>query len=69
LIFLTGSRENGNGANGAAEPGDAAGIMDLTPDGKTMFLNAVNYMAVPEPSTYALIAVGGAALLFRRRKS
>jgi hypothetical protein len=70
LIFLTGSRENGNGANGSAVPGDGAGMFDLTADGKKMFLNAVTYMAVPEPSTYALMGFAGAAfVMLRRRKS
>jgi hypothetical protein len=39
LVFLTGSREY----NGLTSEG--AGILDLTPDGTKMFLNAVNYMA------------------------
>lgn len=61
MVFLTGSRENGITSEGA-------GIMDLTPEGQQLFLNAVDYMAVPEPSTYALIGLGGMALMLRRRK-
>jgi len=61
LVFLTGSRELGIDSQGA-------GIYDLTPQGEQLFLNAVDYMAVPEPSTYALIGLGGMALLLRRRK-
>jgi hypothetical protein len=62
LVFLTGSRENGG------LTAEGAGIYDLTTDGSRMFLNAVGYMAVPEPSTVALLVLGGAALLFRFRK-
>jgi hypothetical protein len=62
LVFLTGSRENVITAEGA-------GMYDLTPEGKQLFLNAVSYMAVPEPSTYALVGLGGMALFFRRRKA
>jgi hypothetical protein len=61
MVLLTGTRENGIAS-------DAAGIYDLTPEGRQLFLNAVDYMAVPEPSTYALIGLGGIALFFRRRK-
>jgi len=72
LVFLTGSREHA--ANAATVPplttsGEIAGIMDLTPQGQQLFLNAVSYMAVPEPSTYALVGLGGMALFFRRRKA
>jgi hypothetical protein len=69
LVFLTGSREGGVGVNGANVPSDGAGMYDLTTDGRTMFLNAVNYMAVPEPSTYALLGVAALGLIARRRKS
>ena len=62
MIFLTGSRENIISAEGS-------GMYDLTPEGKQLFLNAVSYMAVPEPSTYALLGLGGMALFFRRRKT
>jgi hypothetical protein len=60
LVFLSGTRER----NITSE---ASGIFDLTADGTTMFLNAVNYMAVPEPATFTL-SVLGAACLFRRRR-
>lgn len=63
LAFLTGSRE----ASGLTSHG--AGIYDLTPEGAKLFLNAVNYMAVPEPSTVALVALGGVALVLVRRKA
>jgi hypothetical protein len=43
LLFLTGSREH----NGLTSEG--AGIIDLTEDGRKMFLNAVNYLAGTEP--------------------
>lgn len=62
MIFLTGSRENSGGNS------QTAGIYDLSPDGAQAFLNAVSYMAVPEPSTYALLGFGGLALLFRRKR-
>lgn len=63
MVFLTGTRE------AAGVDSSTAGIFDLTPEGQQLFLNAVDYMAVPEPSTYALIGLGGMALLFRRRKA
>lgn len=62
LAFLTGSRE----ASGLTSHG--AGIYDLTPEGAKMFLNAVNYMAVPEPSTIALVGLGGLAIFLLRRR-
>ena len=66
LVFLSGSRESGTPALTA----EGAGIFDLNPDGSRMFLNAVNYMAIPEPSSGLLIALGtGVALLGRRKRS
>jgi hypothetical protein len=64
LIFLSGSREN----DGLTSEG--AGIYDLQPDGQRMFLNAVRFMAVPEPSTACmmLLAVAGLAVLRKRIK-
>ena len=62
MVFLTGSRETGG------VPTAGAGIYDLSPAGEEMFLNAVNYMAVPEPSTFTLFALGAGAFLLRRRK-
>ncbi|MHC1768748.1 MAG: PEP-CTERM sorting domain-containing protein [Verrucomicrobiia bacterium] len=61
MVFLTGSREQTITSEGA-------GIFDLTADGSRLFLNAVNYMAVPEPSTMALLVIGGASMLFLRRR-
>ncbi len=61
LVFLSGSRERGVTTN-------AAGIFDLTADGSTMFLNAVNYMTIPETSGIVLIAFGASAFLRRRRR-
>jgi hypothetical protein len=51
LVFLTGARE----ANG--DSSETSGLFDLSPAGQTMFLNAVNYIAVPEPSTFALLGI------------
>jgi hypothetical protein len=62
LVFLTGSRE----AAGASS--ETAGLLDLTADGQRMFLNAVNYIAVPEPATYLLAAAGFAILLYWRKR-
>ena len=63
LVFLTGSREN------AGLTSEGAGIYNLSPDGAQMFLNAVSYMAVPEPSTWTMIGLGiGAFVLLQRRK-
>ncbi len=62
MVFFSGSREMGITSQ-------AAGIYDLTADGSRMFLNAVDFMAVPEPSsTMTLGLLGAAALLRRRRK-
>ncbi len=60
LVFLSGSRERGITS-------EAAGIFDLTADGTRMLLNAVDYMAVPEPTTFTLGVLGAACLLRRRR--
>jgi hypothetical protein len=62
LVFLTGSRE----AAGASS--ETAGLLDLTADGQRMFLNAVNYLAVPEPATYLLAATGITILLYWRKR-
>jgi hypothetical protein len=72
LEFLSGSREHA--ANASAVPplttnSEIAGIIDLTDDGRRMFLNAVNFMlAVPEPSTAMLLtfAVAGLGMLRKR---
>lgn len=60
LVFLSGTRERNL-------TGEGAGIFDLTADGSLMFLNAVDYMAVPEPSHLVLAFSGGLVLLRRRR--
>jgi hypothetical protein len=63
LVFLSGSRE----ADGITS--ETAGIYDLSPVGAQMFLNAVNYTAIPEPSTAILAVVGlGFCLALWRRK-
>jgi len=64
MSFLSGSRE----ASGISS--QTAGIFDLTPDGTKLFLNTINYFitVVPEPSTAALLALGGLLPLFLRRK-
>ena len=61
MVFLSGSRE----ASGVTS--ETAGIFDLTADGSQLFLNAVDYMAVPEPSTWAMIGLGMAGFLLLRR--
>ena len=63
LAFISGSRE----VDGVTS--QTAGILDLTDDGTAMFLNAVNYMAIPEPSTgiLTLLAVVGLGMLRRVR--
>jgi hypothetical protein len=62
LVFLSGSRE----ASGVTS--QSAGIFDLTPDGAQMFLNAVQYMAVPEPGTFAMSAMGAVCLYAAARR-
>jgi hypothetical protein len=52
LVFLSGSREQGITSEGA-------GIYDLTEDGAKMFLNAVNYMAVPKTVLEAPVIADG----------
>ena len=63
LVFLSGTRE-------LLISSEGSGIYDLTPDGLMMFNNAVNYMAVPEPSSMLLggLAVAGFLFYQRRRK-
>jgi hypothetical protein len=62
MVFLSGSRE----ASGVSS--ETAGIFDLSPVGSQMFLNAVDYMAIPEPSTAILALLGFAGLGFMLRK-
>jgi hypothetical protein len=62
-FFAGGSREADGGAL------TTAGQMDLTADGQRMFLNFVNYAVVPEPSAFALLALGVPLLLRRSAKT
>ena len=63
MAFISGSRE----ADGVTS--ETAGIFDLSDDGALMFLNAVDHMAVPEPSSSALVVFGVALLgLMRKRR-
>ena len=60
LVFLTGARE------ASGDTSETSGLFDLSPTGQTMFLNAVNYIAIPEPSTFVLFGLAIAGLgLFR----
>ncbi len=61
MVLLTGTRESGITSQGA-------GIYDLTPEGSQLFLNAVGYMAVPEPTTLALLVPAFALAMGRRRR-
>ncbi len=64
MAFMSGSRE----VDGVTS--QTAGFYDLNADGAAMFLNAVDYMAIPEPSSAALALVGMFFIgLARRRKS
>jgi hypothetical protein len=68
LVFLSGSREQASGL--AAGGSETSGLFDLSADGSTMFLNAVNYMAnIPEPSTGVLGAIAMAGFGLIRRKA
>lgn len=60
MVFLSGSREQ-------VITSEGSGIFDLNANGQTMLLNAVNYMAVPEPSSLTLAGLGVLGLLRRRR--
>jgi len=62
MIFLSGSRE----VSGVTS--QTAGFIDLSSDGTQMFLNAVNHIAIPEPSTALLAVLGLAGLTMLRRK-
>jgi hypothetical protein len=42
-------------------------VQSLTADGKTAFANSVEWALVPEPTTMGLLALGGLAVLKRRR--
>jgi hypothetical protein len=63
FFFAGGSRE----ANGAAVT--TAGVLDLTADGQRLFLNTVDYaLAIPEPSTLVLTALGVLLVLVWRKR-
>lgn len=70
LVFLSGTREHDATATGIASSSEIAGFYDLDADGQRMFLNAVSYMAVPEPATSALglVALGALGVLRRRAR-
>ena len=61
--ILTGSQEQYfiAGMSGSAGP-------LFTADGEKVFLNAIDALTVPEPTTTALLGLGGLALILRRRK-
>jgi hypothetical protein len=64
LLFLSGSREH----NGAPTS-EIAGMLDLSANGQTMFLNAVNFMVrVPEPSSAVLMMVATLGLGMLRKR-
>jgi MYXO-CTERM domain-containing protein len=62
MAFISGSRE----VDGVTS--QTAGFYDLTPDGAQMFLNAVEYMAIPEPSSAMLGMVALSLLGLARRR-
>ena len=63
MLFNGGSREPDGGAV------TQAGVMDLTPMGQQLFLNAVDHvLAVPEPSSLWLAAIGLLLLAYRVRR-
>jgi hypothetical protein len=63
LAFIGGSREADTISS------ETAGIFDLTGDGTTMFLNAVDFMlTVPEPSSATLLLLAAAGFTRRRRR-
>ncbi|HEX2473740.1 MAG TPA: PEP-CTERM sorting domain-containing protein [Lacipirellulaceae bacterium] len=73
LVFLTGSREAANqmipppGPTGTNT--QTAGIIDLSEDGRRMFLNAVAFMAaIPEPNTAILLIFAAAGLGMLRKR-
>lgn len=52
MAFISGSRE----VDGVTS--ETAGFYDLTPTGAAMFLNAVDHMAVPEPTAVVMAVIG-----------
>ena len=63
MAFMSGSRE----VSGVTS--ETAGFYDLRPDGAAMFLNAVEYMAIPEPSSTILVLTGLMFVGFVRRRN
>ncbi len=61
-IFLAGSREQ------TPLTSEGAGIYDLTAEGEDLFLRTVDLVAVPEPSSAALVILGALAVGIRRRR-